>query len=135
LHPNCEGKGVLILGYQLTERPESGQVIVEASPVHERRSAQRIRLQIPMFLRGRDLQGEHFLELNKSLNISALGALITSPRCLPLDSLVTLTIPAPSMTAAALVPAGMEPIQARVRHQQCVGDIHLVGVEFQESLA
>jgi hypothetical protein len=110
-------------------------MVVVAAAVHERRNSQRIKLQVPMFLRGRDVQGEHFLELTKSLNISALGALLTSPRSLPLNSLVTLTIPAPSITAAALVPAGMEPIQARVRHQECVGEVHLVGVEFQQPLA
>lgn len=120
----------------MAEKQQSAGLIVEeaAVPPRERRNAQRIRLQIPMFLRGRDLQGERFLELTKSLNISSLGALLTSPRGIPLNSLVTLTIPAPSITATALVPAGMEPIRARVRHQQCMGEVHLIGVEFQEPL-
>ena len=101
------------------------------SPVYdERRRFQRIRLQIPLFVRGRDAHGEQFLELAKTLDISALGAFITCPRALIVNEVITLTIPAPSITSSALVPAGMPPIQARVKRQQEAGDVHLVGVEF-----
>jgi hypothetical protein len=96
----------------------------------ERRRFQRIRLQVPLFLRGRDFQGEQFLELAKSLDISGLGAFLASPRHLGLGEIVTLTIPAPSITSSALMPSGMPPIQARVRRQQEAGDIYLIGVEF-----
>lgn len=119
----------------MTYQDEFGELAIAVSAtVIERRNAQRIRLQVPLFIRGMDLQGEYFIELTKSINISSLGALIASPRSLPANGLVTLTIPAPSITSAALVPAGMEPIQARVKHQQCMGDLHLVGLEFQEPL-
>ena len=100
----------------------------------ERRRFQRIRLQVPLFVRGRDVRGEQFLELAKTLDISALGAFITCPRALPSNELVTLTIPAPSITASALVPSGMPPIQARVKRQQEAGDVHLIGVEFVKPL-
>jgi PilZ domain len=110
------------------------QTAVVSAAVAERRRAQRIRLQVPMFIRGLDLQGEYYIELTKSINISCLGALIASPRCLPLNGLVTLTIPAPSITSAALLPAGMDPIAARVKRQQRFGDLHLVGLEFQKPL-
>jgi hypothetical protein len=96
----------------------------------ERRRFQRIHLQVPLFIRGKDAYGEQFLELAKTLDISALGAFITSPRPLAINDVVTLTIPAPSITSSALVPAGMPPIQARVKRQQEAGDVHLVGVEF-----
>ena len=101
----------------------------------ERRRFQRIRLQVPLFLRGRDVQGEQFLELAKSLDISGLGAMLACPRHLALSELITLTIPAPSITASALVPAGMPPIQARVRRQHEAGDIFLVGVEFVKPIS
>jgi len=101
------------------------------SPIYdERRRFQRIRLQIPLFIRGRDAHGEQFLELAKTLDISALGAFMTCPRALVVNDIITLTIPAPSVTSSALVPAGMPPIQARVKRQQEAGDVHLVGVEF-----
>jgi PilZ domain len=101
------------------------------SPAYdERRRFQRIRLQVPLFVRGRDARGEQFLELAKTLDISALGAFITCPRALPINEVITLTIPAPSITSSALVPSGMPPVQARVKRQQEAGDVHLVGVEF-----
>jgi len=102
-----------------------------ASPSYdERRRFQRINLQVPLFIRGKDAYGEQFLELAKTLDISGIGAFLTSPRPLTINEIVTLTIPAPSITSSALVPAGMPPIQARVKRKQDAGDVHLVGVEF-----
>ena len=46
----------------------------------ESRRYQRIQLQVPLFVRGRDAYGEQFLELAKTLNISAQGALLTCQR-------------------------------------------------------
>jgi PilZ domain len=101
------------------------------SPVYEeRRRYQRIRLQVPLFVRGRDVHGQQFLELAKTLDIGAQGAFITCPRALPIGEIITLTIPAPSITSSGLVPSGMPPLQAHVRRQQEAGDVHLVGVEF-----
>jgi hypothetical protein len=96
----------------------------------ESRRYHRINLQVPLFVRGRDAYGEQFLELAKTLNISAQGALLTCQRSLVINETITLTIPAPSLTSSALVPAGMAPIQARVKRQKEAGDVHLVGVEF-----
>jgi hypothetical protein len=96
----------------------------------EQRRFPRIHLQVPLFIRGKDAYGEQFLELAKTLDISAIGAFVTSPRPLSVNDVVTLTIPAPSITSSALVPAGMPPIQARVKRQQEAGDVHLVGLEF-----
>ena len=100
----------------------------------ERRRSQRIHLQVPLFVRGKDSQGQQFLELAKALDISGLGSLITCPKALNIGDYVTLTVPAPSITSTALVPAGMPPIQARVRRQHEAGDIYLVGVEFLKPL-
>ena len=96
----------------------------------DRRRFQRIRLQVPLFIRGRDAHGEQFIEIAKTLDISALGAFLTCPRALMINQVITLTIPAPSITSSALVPSGMAPIQARVKRQHEAGDVHLVGVEF-----
>jgi len=96
----------------------------------ERRRYQRIHLQIPLFIRGKDAHGEQFMELAKTLDISAIGAFVASPRPLPVNGFITLTIPAPSITSSGLVPAGMAPIQAKIRRQQEAGDVYLIGVEF-----
>ena len=88
---------------------------------------------MPLFVRGKDPQGEQFIELGKTLDISGLGAFIASPRALELNGFVTLTIPAPSITSSGLVPAGMAPIQAKVMRQREAGDVYLAGVEFHEA--
>lgn len=108
----------------------SQQRLGMASAYEDRRRFQRIRLQVPLFIRGKDAYGEQFLELAKTLDISAIGAFVTCPRPLAINEFVTLTIPAPSITSSALVPAGMPPIQARVKRKQEAGDVHLIGVEF-----
>jgi PilZ domain len=101
------------------------------SPLYEeRRRFQRIHLQVPMFIRGKDAHAEQFLELAKTLDVSGLGAFLTSPRSLSVDEIITLTIPAPSITSTGLIPAGMPPIQARVKRLQQAGDVYLIGVEF-----
>ena len=97
---------------------------------NERRRSPRIHLQVPLFIRGRDPRKETFMELGKTLDISALGAFIASPRALTVNEVVTLTIPSPSIGSSAMLPTGMPPIQARVKRQRHAGDVYLVGVEF-----
>jgi hypothetical protein len=126
---------VLILGYQTMTRLRLEQEEkVLTAPGEERRGAQRIQLQVPLFIRGNDAHGQQFMELAKALNISSLGALITCPRALSVNGVLTLTVPAPSISSTALAPTGMPPIQARVKRQHQVGDVHVVGVEFLEPL-
>ena len=47
-----------------------------------------------MFVRGVDSAGVEFLDLTKTLDISATGAFLASPRLLRSDQLLNLTIPA-----------------------------------------
>ena len=89
---------------------------------------------MPLFLRGVDAAGQEFLDLTKTLDISATGAYLASPRALRRNDLVSLTIAAPSTSSAGLLPAGNLPIQARVLRMQTAGDVHLVGVEFLRSI-
>src|SRR3984893_13531454 len=99
----------------------------------ERRRSQRIHVQIPMFVRGTDAAGLEFLDLTKTLDISATGAYLASPRAIRANQVVTLTIPAPSAPSATL-PAETPPIQARVRRHRAADGIHLLGVEFLKAL-
>ena len=99
----------------------------------ERRRSQRIHVQIPMFIRGIDVAGTEFLDLTKTLDISATGAYLASPRLLRVDQLLNLTIPAPPSPSATL-PAETPPIQARVTRHSASGGIHLLGVEFVKAL-
>ena len=99
----------------------------------ERRRSQRIHVQIPMFVRGTDAAGLEFLDLTKTLDISATGAYLASPRAMRTNQVVNLTIPAPSSPSATL-PSETPPIQARVRRHHAADGIHLLGVEFLKAL-
>lgn len=99
----------------------------------ERRRSQRIHVQIPMFIRGTDSAGAEFLDLTKTLDISATGAYLASPRILLDNQLLNLTIPAPPSPSSTL-PAETPPIRARVRRHRVDGGIHLLAVEFLKAL-
>jgi len=98
------------------------------------RATSRIRIQIPVFVRGHDATGLEFIELTRTLNISAKGACITSAHILRLGQTVHLTIPAPATASSSLVPSETPPIVAKVRRQQTLGDLKVFGLEFLRSL-
>ncbi len=98
------------------------------------RRSPRIRLQVPVFLRGTDVSGVEFIELTKTLNISSTGACITSTHILRPDQTVHLTIPAPSPASSSLVPSETPPIVARVLRQESAGEMRLFGLEFLRTL-
>jgi hypothetical protein len=98
------------------------------------RRSPRIRLQVPVFLRGADVSGTEFVELTKTLNISAMGACIASTHILRPDQTVHLTIPAPGPTSSDLVPSETPPIVARVLRQDSAGQMRLFGLEFLRPL-
>jgi hypothetical protein len=101
--------------------------------IQTRRSS-RIPLQAPVFLKGSDASGTEFVELTKTLNISAIGACITSTHMLRPDQTVQLTIPAPSQASSSLIPSETPPIAARVKWQEFLGELRLFGLEFLRPL-
>ena len=100
----------------------------------ERRKSPRIRVQVPLFIRGKNNQGVEFLELAKTLDISGEGARLISPHALCHDELVLLTIPAPLPRSSEFGESGTPPIQARVRRLESSGDMKLAAVEFVKPL-
>lgn len=94
------------------------------------RRSPRIRLQIPVFVRGTDASGSEFIELTKTLDISAFGACITCQHVLRLAKTIHLTIPTPYPVSSSFVPSETPPILARVLRQSMVGDARLFGLEF-----
>lgn len=105
-----------------------------AAKTPQTRSHPRIRLQVPVFLRSSDASGAEFIELTKTLNISARGACIASTHLLRHDQTVQLTIPAPSASSSSLVPSETPPILAKVRRQEVLGDVRVFGLEFLRPL-
>jgi hypothetical protein len=101
----------------------------------QRRRSERIRLQIPVFLRGVDTSGVEFIELTKTLNISATGACIASTHILRPDQVVSVTVPAPSpSSSSSVVPNETPPISAKILRQAVAGDIRLFALEFLRPL-
>ena len=98
------------------------------------RGSSRIRIQIPVFLRGSDAKGLEFMELTRTLNISAKGACITSAHLLRINQTVQLTIPVPAPPNSSLVPSETPPMLAKVRRQELLGDLRVFGLEFLRSL-
>jgi PilZ domain len=105
-----------------------------SEPVQRRRSP-RIRLQVPVFLRGVDSSGVEFIELTKTFNISATGACIASTHVLRPDQVVSITVPAPSPTSSSsVVPNETPPISAKILRQSLAGDLRLFALEFLRPL-
>jgi hypothetical protein len=101
----------------------------------QRRRSPRIRLQVPVFLRGVDTSGVEFIELTKTLNISATGACIASTHYLRPDQVVSITVPAPSpISSSSVVPNETPPIAAKILRQSAAGDIRLFALEFLRPL-
>lgn len=114
----------------------SSQLLKPQKPVSftQQRQNPRIRIQIPIFLRGTDALGVEFIELSKTLNISATGACIACSHLLQNEQLIQMTIPTPSPSTSGLVPYETPPISARVRRQDSAGDLRLFGLEFVHPL-
>jgi len=98
------------------------------------RRSPRIRLQVPVFVRGTDASGAEFVELTKTLNISATGACITSAHIIRPDQVVHLTFPAPSPASSSLIPSETPPIAAKVLRQDSLGEMRLFGLEFLRAI-
>jgi hypothetical protein len=109
---------------------KKGQLVESPST----RRSPRIRLQVPIFLRGTDVSGAEFIELTKTLNISSTGACIASTHVLRPDQTVHITIPTPAPASSSLVPSETPPIVAKVLRQESAGEMRLFGLEFLRTL-
>jgi hypothetical protein len=102
--------------------------------VADRRRSSRIRLQVPLFIRGKGADGVEFLELAKTLDISCHGARLLSQRALQPNEAIYLTVPAPLPRSSVFGECGTPPISARVRRLECDEDVEMAAVEFLKPL-
>ena len=125
-------RAVVLLGESLETETDSKDERLDPA---QRRRSPRIRLQVPVFLRGVDTSGVEFIELTKTLNISATGACIASTHYLRPSQIVSITVPAPSPhSSSSVVPNETPPISAKILRQSAAGDIRLFGLEFLRPL-
>lgn len=95
----------------------------------ERRSAERLPVAIPVFVRGASPHGDDFLEFTTALNVSATGMLVAMQRELPLGTRVELE------TAAANAPGrAAGSLKAALVRAVTTGDWRLCGFQFTEPL-
>ena len=63
--------------------------------VPERREYYRLPIRVPVFIKGFDKNGDEFLELTHTMNLSASGACLMTKRDLAHSADVLVSIPAP----------------------------------------
>ena len=63
--------------------------------VPERREYYRLPIRVPIFIKGIDKNGEEFVELTHTVNVSATGACLVTRRDLANSAYLLVSIPAP----------------------------------------
>jgi hypothetical protein len=61
----------------------------------DRREYYRLPIRVPVFIKGIDHNGDEFLELTHTINVSASGACFITKRALQISSDLLVSIPAP----------------------------------------
>lgn len=102
--------------------------------ITERRRFPRIRLQVPLFIRGTDQDGIEYLELAKTVDISCHGARLLSHRPLQPNEMISITVPAPLPRSSEFGECGTPPFPARVRRLEFNEDVGMAAVEFLKPL-
>jgi len=118
-------------GNMLAEQMSEQEGTVAA--VVERRRRPRLKVAIPMFVRGRDQRGKSFVDFATALNISPGGALLVLKRRLQTGTQVSLEIPV-GLIPRALVANLVKEIQARPLRVEAVENSFVVGVQFVNPL-
>ena len=101
--------------------------------VAERRSWDRLPISIPFFVRGKNSEGEEFLEFATALNLSAGGVLLATRRYLDPGTEISLEIPVALVNKAQL-PRSVSHLQATVLRATADRQYFLLGVQFHEPL-
>lgn len=112
----------------------SEKALSDGPSTTERRRFPRIRLQVPLFIRGTDQDGLEFLELAKTVDISCHGARLLSSRPLQPNEMISITVPAPLPRSSEFGECGTPPFPARVRRLEFNEDVGMAAVEFLKPL-
>ena len=101
--------------------------------VAERRGWDRLPISIPFFVRGKNSNGEEFLEFATALNLSAGGVLLATRRYLDPGTEITLEIPVALVNKAQL-PRSVSLLRATVLRCTADRQYFLLGLQFHEPL-
>lgn len=101
----------------------------------ERRRWERLPLAIPVFVRGLDTNGKHFIDFATALDISVGGALLAIHRHLPPGSKIMLEIPSAPVAHTNKVPRAIKRnFHAKAVRVTAGESCQLVGLKFQKPL-
>ncbi|MGA8877043.1 MAG: PilZ domain-containing protein [Candidatus Korobacteraceae bacterium] len=101
--------------------------------VAERRGWDRLPISIPFFVRGKNPEGEEFLEFATALNLSAGGVLLATRRYLDPGTEISLEIPVALVNKAQL-PRSVSLLRATVLRCTADRQYFLLGLQFHEPL-
>ena len=101
--------------------------------VAERRGWDRLPISIPFFVRGKNSEGEEFLEFATALNLSAGGVLLAMRRYLDPGTEISLEIPVALVNKAQL-PRSVSLLHATVLRCTADRQYFLLGLQFDEPL-
>jgi hypothetical protein len=101
--------------------------------VAERRGWDRLPISIPFFVRGKNPEGEEFLEFATALNLSAGGVLLATRRYLDPGTQISLEIPVALVNKAQL-PRSVSLLHATVLRCTADRQYFLLGIQFDEPL-
>jgi len=101
--------------------------------VAERRGWDRLPISIPFFVRGKNSNGEEFLEFATALNLSAGGVLLATRRYLDPGTEITLEIPV-ALANKAQLPRSISLLPATVLRCTADRQYFLLGIQFHEPL-
>jgi hypothetical protein len=101
--------------------------------VAERRGWDRLPISIPFFVRGKNSEGEEFLEFATALNLSAGGVLLATRRYLDPGTEISLEIPVALVNKAQL-PRSVSLLRATVLRCTADRQYFLLGLQFHEPL-
>jgi hypothetical protein len=101
--------------------------------VAERRGWDRLPISIPFFVRGKDANGDEFLEFATALNLSAGGVLLATRRYLDPGTEISLEIPVALVNKSQL-PRSLSQLRATVLRCTADRQFFLLGLKFHEPL-
>jgi hypothetical protein len=101
--------------------------------VAERRGWERLPISIPFFVRGRDANGDEFLDFATALNLSAGGVLLAARRYLDPGTEISLEVPVALVNKAQL-PRSVSLLHATVLRCTADRQYFLLGLQFHEPL-
>lgn len=101
---------------------------------HERRKWERIPLPVPLFVRGKDSNGEVFSDLTVAQNVGGGGLVFASDRSLAPSAKLTLQVPSVPWLSKLRYIGNRRRLRGRIVRVTCKKDTNLYAFQFSRPL-